>query len=371
MKEINIAKRLIDERHKKGIRQDELAEYIGVSKAAVSKWESDKSYPDITLLPQLAAYFNISIDELIGYEPQMVKEDIKKLYHRLSANFADKPFDEVMDECDSIIKKYYSCFPLLLQMVVLLVNHASISKNANDVLQKAADLSARVKNESEDVNDAKEASLLEAVCYIMMQQPEKALNLQDENIRPMLNETELLAQTYQMMGNNQKSKEVWQINIYQHLLFLIGDEVCYLMLYTDNFSKAQEIINRILAVADIYNLNKLHPATMASVYVASAQVYCSNKNTDDALDMLDKYVTMCINDFLPFTLHGDSFFDSIDNWFLEFDIGNKAPRNEKLIKESLLQCIIGNPAFSILSDHPRYKSITDKLKHYLGGNKND
>jgi Predicted transcriptional regulators len=83
MKEINIAKMLVTKRKEKGITQDEIAAYIGVSKASVSKWETGQSYPDITFLPQLAAYFNISIDELMGYAPQMIKEDIKKLYHRI------------------------------------------------------------------------------------------------------------------------------------------------------------------------------------------------------------------------------------------------------------------------------------------------
>ena len=79
MKEINVGKMIILKRKEKKITQDELAKYIGVSKAAISKWETGQSYPDITLLPILAAYFNMSIDELIGYEPQMVKEDIQKL----------------------------------------------------------------------------------------------------------------------------------------------------------------------------------------------------------------------------------------------------------------------------------------------------
>lgn len=61
MKEINLGHILIENRHKRGITQDELASYIGVSKAAVSKWETGTTYPDITLLPQLATYFNISI----------------------------------------------------------------------------------------------------------------------------------------------------------------------------------------------------------------------------------------------------------------------------------------------------------------------
>lgn len=74
MKEINIARVIINKRREKGLTQNDLASYIGVSKASVSKWETGQSYPDITFLPQLSAFFNISIDELMGYEPQMSKE---------------------------------------------------------------------------------------------------------------------------------------------------------------------------------------------------------------------------------------------------------------------------------------------------------
>ncbi len=106
MKEINIAKVLVKKRKEKGITQDELANYIGVSKASVSKWETEQSYPDVTFLPQLAAYFNISIDELMDYKPEMAKEEIRKLYRRLSSDFASKPFDTVMEDCHQIIKKF-------------------------------------------------------------------------------------------------------------------------------------------------------------------------------------------------------------------------------------------------------------------------
>ena len=109
MKEMNLGRILIENRRKRGITQDELAAHIGVSKGAVSKWETGSSLPDISLLPQLASYFDISIDELIGYQPQMEKEDIQKLYIRLSKDFSVLPFDEVLAECLEIIKKYYSC----------------------------------------------------------------------------------------------------------------------------------------------------------------------------------------------------------------------------------------------------------------------
>jgi len=105
MKEINIARMLVVKRREKGITQDELAVYMGVSKASVSKWETEQSYPDITFLPRLAAYFNISIDELMGYAPQMDRTDIKRLYLRLARDFAEKPFVAVLAECREIVKK--------------------------------------------------------------------------------------------------------------------------------------------------------------------------------------------------------------------------------------------------------------------------
>ena len=53
-------------RKDKGITQDGLAERLGVSPQAVSKWENDISCPDITLLPKLAQQLGITIDELLS-----------------------------------------------------------------------------------------------------------------------------------------------------------------------------------------------------------------------------------------------------------------------------------------------------------------
>lgn len=49
------------------LTQEELADKLGVTKASVSKWELAQSYPDITILPSIAALFNCSIDELLGF----------------------------------------------------------------------------------------------------------------------------------------------------------------------------------------------------------------------------------------------------------------------------------------------------------------
>ena len=97
-----------------------LPSYLGVSKAAVSKWETGATYPDITLLPQLAAFFNIRIDELLDYQPQMTAADSRRLYARLSGEFSVLPFERALDNCRKYIRKYYSCFPLLFHLGSLL-----------------------------------------------------------------------------------------------------------------------------------------------------------------------------------------------------------------------------------------------------------
>lgn len=53
-------------RLEKGLTQEEVATHIGISAQSVSKWERSEGYPDIEMLPALANYFKISIDELLG-----------------------------------------------------------------------------------------------------------------------------------------------------------------------------------------------------------------------------------------------------------------------------------------------------------------
>ena len=84
--------RIADARKKKGMTQDQLAEAMGVSSQAVSKWENDISCPDITLLPQLADYFGTSVDDLLRgpiappaqLVPEGERKDLNKMMLRVN-----------------------------------------------------------------------------------------------------------------------------------------------------------------------------------------------------------------------------------------------------------------------------------------------
>lgn len=69
----NIGNRIAKLRKAKAMTQEDLAEKMGVSSQAVSKWENNVSCPDISLLPQLAHLLGVSTDELLTGENHDVK----------------------------------------------------------------------------------------------------------------------------------------------------------------------------------------------------------------------------------------------------------------------------------------------------------
>ena len=71
---MNIGKIITERRKVLGLTQQSLAEKLNISFQAVSKWENGTSYPDVTLLPQLAAALNLSIDSLLGYPSQSMTD---------------------------------------------------------------------------------------------------------------------------------------------------------------------------------------------------------------------------------------------------------------------------------------------------------
>ena len=74
MTTIKINEQIAFLRKQKGLTQKELAVALGVTDQAVSKWESAQCCPDIQLLPDIADYFGVSIDELMGHDTIVQKQ---------------------------------------------------------------------------------------------------------------------------------------------------------------------------------------------------------------------------------------------------------------------------------------------------------
>ena len=116
-------------RKKRNLTQEQIAETLGVSCQAVSKWETNSSYPDISLLPIIADYFGVSVDYLIGHDTSKRFEEIDNI-----CTFADDLFAE---------NRYMEAISILREM---LIKHPGNEK----LMYKLAWALSGTKKESED-----------------------------------------------------------------------------------------------------------------------------------------------------------------------------------------------------------------------------
>lgn len=94
-------------RLKRQITQEQLSLAMGVSCAAVSKWERENTLPDISLLPLLANYFGVSIDELMGYDAARIEEEINRFFEEREKLFRAGN----VAECTRLSEKAYREYP--------------------------------------------------------------------------------------------------------------------------------------------------------------------------------------------------------------------------------------------------------------------
>ena len=92
--QLDLGQKIRELRRRDGGTQEALAEAIGVKSQAVSRWEANGGYPDMVMIPSIAHYFGISIDELFGYEDERAKkidELVEKINEKYLTTFQCKP----------------------------------------------------------------------------------------------------------------------------------------------------------------------------------------------------------------------------------------------------------------------------------------
>ena len=73
--QLEIGQKIRELRYRDGRTQEALADALGVTSQAVSRWEANGGYPDMEMVPAIANYFGVSIDELFGYQNDREKKN--------------------------------------------------------------------------------------------------------------------------------------------------------------------------------------------------------------------------------------------------------------------------------------------------------
>lgn len=107
-------------RIKKGLTQEKLADILGVSTPAVSKWESGASYPDITLLPPLARSLGVDLNTLLSFKENLTKEEIGHMNNDIAETMQIEGYASGYEKAKEMISEYPNSDSLKLNLSMIL-----------------------------------------------------------------------------------------------------------------------------------------------------------------------------------------------------------------------------------------------------------
>lgn len=152
-----IAKILKRLRLEKGLTQEDIAGRIGVTGQAVSKWERDECYPDITLLPGLANLFNVTVDELLGMKEINDRENLWRTKGQANSLQIQGKYHDAATILEQAIKVFPSD-------ISLLAAHATTLAMSGEGIDRAIEMCERVL--AEDYSDKYRSSVSAVLCYL-------------------------------------------------------------------------------------------------------------------------------------------------------------------------------------------------------------
>lgn len=172
--EINIKDTLRTLRQKKNVTQEALANYLGITPQSVGKWERGEGFPDITLLPRIALYFDVTVDELLDVGRARIEEKIET-YRKESANYSrtgdngknlalwEKAYDEFPNNCR------------VMEMLISAIEQANVPLRKEDA-ERVISLGKRIMQESTDTQQREHALSSLCIAYQGIGDEENALH---------------------------------------------------------------------------------------------------------------------------------------------------------------------------------------------------
>lgn len=361
---LKIGENILQKRKERGITQEELAEFMMVTKASVSKWETGQSYPDILILPKLATFFNISVDELIGYDPDLSSAQIQKFYIDLENRVPDAGMDSIVEDIKIKIKQYYSCFDLLYYMSLFILNHCDLATDTTkkeEYLEYANNILKRVCEDSKD-SILKDKSLsLRAACLISLGKSEEALNVLPSSDMLSISKDCLVASAYLKTKKDNEVDQKLQVMIYKN----INDLITLLMMKSSlNNDDWVETLERVEDLIETFNFTEINVSIVLNFYLSLATHYIEDNNLKLASQYVEKLLNLLIESKeKTFKIRGDEYFNQIDKWLDENLLLSTNPnRSDDMIVRFYIDAIENNESFKGIISEGKVKFLVDKVR---------
>ncbi|MBQ7885407.1 MAG: helix-turn-helix domain-containing protein [Clostridia bacterium] len=133
---LNMNETIRSRRRALGLTQEQAAECLGVSAAAVSKWELGASYPDVALLPALARLLGIDLNTLMGFEREPDRKEISAMLMGILDCARSQGIDAAIERAQALLREYPACGALLFGLAATLEGRLITSGASHEEREK-------------------------------------------------------------------------------------------------------------------------------------------------------------------------------------------------------------------------------------------
>lgn len=172
-----------------GLTQEQLAEAMGVTVGAVSKWESGASTPDVGLIMELAEFFETSVDVLLGFSQQ--SENLESALKGLKDLRLKKDYPAALRKAEKLLQKYPNQFQAVyecactFQLAGMELRDDGLVRRSLELFQRSLELEAQ--NSDPEISAAAIRNAI-AEGWLILDNTQKALELFKENNAMGMNE---------------------------------------------------------------------------------------------------------------------------------------------------------------------------------------
>lgn len=145
---IELGKKIRELRKSREMTQEELADKLGISSQAISKWENGSCYPDMEQVPILANFFGVSLDKLFGYDVKQINQKIDELIYDAKCWFW-RDIDVCMNKYLDALKNYPGNEKLLTELIQVYLQRSD--EVGDEYYNKAFDLATEIAEDTKDI----------------------------------------------------------------------------------------------------------------------------------------------------------------------------------------------------------------------------
>lgn len=275
-----------EKRKEKGLTQEQVADYLGVSTPAVNKWEKGVTFPDITLLSSLARLLGIDLNTLFCFHENMTAQEIAYFNEEIMEIIRKSDFDSGFTLGMEKIKEYPNCAELIYSFALLmdgaLVIYGTTVEDKESYQSEILNLYERVAKSDDEGVRHQAISMLTTKC-IGDDEFEKAQEMINElPERNFIDKKRLQANLFRKQKESVKALEILErklleeVNEIQNTIMSLVD----IELAEGNYNNAEHLGKIFKEVVNLFGLGDY------SSYVILLQVAAHQKNEEESILLL-------------------------------------------------------------------------------------